>query len=236
MTPEGEKAKYALIGAGVVIAALVATAIFISIATTPLSATSDEALNRDKLSPPPKQPSIQDITVNVRLNHEDAYDDYRANVRTCFDDYIPEPAPIATPIPAEPPKSAVAEFVSTAPPVYIAPNSAPDDKQVHSSSFPALLPGPSQVASIPDFHHTPDFRTVHKGGIRHELSTNESRLVEFYYQAYEKGVPEVHQSAALVELDIQTQRLKDVFKRNKAAYKALFVIGKRKGSFRLNIA
>jgi len=99
-----------------------------------------------------------------------------------------------------------------------------------------LVPAAKPIQGvISDFTHTLDFRTVYKGGKRFELATNESRIVEYYHRSFENGVPELHQSAVLVELDIETQRIKDVFKRNKPAFKALFCIGERKGSYRLNI-
>lgn len=254
MSEAGNNAKYFLIGAGFGAALVVAAMLFCSVATTSLPSPADEALKRNKDIPSPDK-------ANGGINVENSLD--AGCFRTTLDTKTALDANTSAPVilPASSPSTAsqtsanmpepviyrptiwdalmlafcsphgiqpVTPSIEQAPPVA-APRTAP-------TSTPALIPGPKSTASIPDFAHTEDFLTVYKNGVKHELTTNESRVAQYYFEKHESGTPEVNQSKTLEELSIGCKRIKDVFKNHEAAFKALFVRGERKGSYRLNIA
>jgi len=54
------------------------------------------------------------------------------------------------------------------------------------------------------------------------------------WQARNNHTPEVHQDVLLEGIGSCSKRLRDVFKSNMTAYRALIIHGERKGTFRLN--
>ncbi len=111
---------------------------------------------------------------------------------------------------------------------------APMEKSVTTASETPTVsePVPPQT---PKYHHSEDFRVIIWGGKKYELTTNQSRVVERLWKAYESRIPIMHQSALLEGLEIGSQRLRDVFKNNLEAFKELFTNGNRKGTFRMNL-
>jgi hypothetical protein len=90
------------------------------------------------------------------------------------------------------------------------------------------------TASSEVFHHAPDFRSVCLRGREFSLTTNQAKVVECLYQARMNKTPDVGQGYLLeTVLDTNQARLRDVF-RDVPDWDMLIVLGKTKGTFRLN--
>jgi len=86
-----------------------------------------------------------------------------------------------------------------------------------------------------DFKHSTDFRSVTLNGKLYTLTSKQAQVIEMLYEAYEHGTPELGQAYILEQLGERSTRLRDTFKRNPDAWRALVVSGARRGSFRLNL-
>lgn len=80
--------------------------------------------------------------------------------------------------------------------------------------------------------HSDDFRSVLWDGANYEFTTNQARVVQRLWEAWENGTPSLSQDALLTSVDLNAGRLRDVFKGNDAWGK-LIVPGDRRGSFKL---
>ena len=94
----------------------------------------------------------------------------------------------------------------------------------------------AQSESSRAWEHSEDFRVVSAFGKTWNLTLYQSRAVEKLWKAWDNRVPEMHQAAILEGIEACSKRLRDVFKSNMEAYRALITTGERKGTFRLNIA
>ncbi len=111
---------------------------------------------------------------------------------------------------------------------------APMEKSVITASETPTVSEPVKP-QIPQYNHSEDFRFINWGDKKYELTTNQSRVVERLWKAFESRIPVMHQSALLEGLEICSQRLRDVFKNKKEAFKTLIVSGECKGTFRMNL-
>ncbi|HVU83757.1 MAG TPA: hypothetical protein VHC50_02890 [Puia sp.] len=84
--------------------------------------------------------------------------------------------------------------------------------------------------------HSEDFRQVTAFGKTFSLTLYQSRAVEKLWKAWNSHIPEMHQAAILEGIESCSKRLRDVFKSNMEAYRALIVPGERKGTFKLNFS
>lgn len=103
------------------------------------------------------------------------------------------------------------------------------------SEIPDTITSPPELKKpeTPKNWHSDDFRTVCINGKRFELSLNKARIVERAWKYYENDIREVHQSKLLEDTEINSKRLRDVFKDDLKAFKGIFVKGRHKGTFRL---
>ena len=85
-----------------------------------------------------------------------------------------------------------------------------------------------------DFRAGPDYREVWLRGEKFILTTNQARVVELLHQNYLRGTPALSQAYVVAELDIQSQRLSQVF-RGSSAWGKLVVAADGKGMYRLNL-
>jgi len=85
------------------------------------------------------------------------------------------------------------------------------------------------------FTHAPDYRSVSLRGQRYSLTTQQAQVVEILHIAHESGNPELSAAYILEQLGTPCSRLRDTFKKNRAAWEALIVRGKSKGVHRLNL-
>lgn len=109
--------------------------------------------------------------------------------------------------------------------------------ETKSLVIPAPVPTPEPLKTeIPLYSHSETFNVVNWNGKKFELTTNQSRVIEKLWKAFDNQVPEMHQGTLLEGLDICSKRLRDVFKNNIEAFDELFSQGKRKGTYRLNLS
>jgi hypothetical protein len=85
------------------------------------------------------------------------------------------------------------------------------------------------------FRHSTDFRSVTLHGKKFSLTSPQAQVIERLYEAYQNGTPDVGQDALLVELELQSTRLRDIFKSTSEVWGTLVMQGKKKGTYRLNI-
>ena len=109
--------------------------------------------------------------------------------------------------------------------------------ETKSLAIPTPVPTPEPLmAEIPLYSHSETFNVINWNGKKYELTTNQSRVIEKLWKAFDNRVPEMHQGTLLEGLDIYSKRLRDVFKNNIEAFDALFSQGQRKGTYRLNLS
>lgn len=113
------------------------------------------------------------------------------------------------------------------PPIEVTPESA---AIVATESLARV----EEVAQLPQFAHSEDFRTVNYQGQEFHLTLNQARVTERLLIARENRTSEVHQDTLLENLGIYSKRVRDVFK-NSPAFGRLIVKGEKKGTFRLNL-
>ncbi|PIQ82275.1 MAG: hypothetical protein COV76_04445 [Candidatus Omnitrophica bacterium CG11_big_fil_rev_8_21_14_0_20_64_10] len=96
-----------------------------------------------------------------------------------------------------------------------------------------MLAGWPKKQQVETLVHSPDFRMVRHGETTWELSTNQARVTERLIKAMRDRTPVMSQAALLEELNISSERLRDVFK-GSSAWNTLVVKGKTKGTYRIN--
>lgn len=85
------------------------------------------------------------------------------------------------------------------------------------------------------FAHFEDYSSVSLRGKSFKLTSAQSQVVKTLHEAWKQGNPELRQAYVLEKVEISSKRLRDSFKSNPAAWKALFRRGERKGTVRLNL-
>ncbi len=105
----------------------------------------------------------------------------------------------------------------------------------------AIVPMPSTAKAeeptpAPGFNHSEDFRSVTAHGKTFSLTLYQSRALEKLWKARKNLIPELHQAVILEGIESCSKRLRDVFKSNMEAYRALITRGERKGTFRLRLS
>lgn len=85
-----------------------------------------------------------------------------------------------------------------------------------------------------EFKHSPDFRSINKNGKEFTLTSKQAQVIQMLFEAREGKTPDLGQSYIIEQVspDTSMKRLKDYFKRNPKAWKAL-IESSGKGIFRL---
>lgn len=139
--------------------------------------------------------------------------------------------PTITAAPVEEPQVRPGTDVPKEGPIYdITPESVVDGP-VEAST--ALAVPPKQENTVEVFQHNPNYRVVIFRGIKYFLTLYQSKAIEALHKAVLSGFDEVHQDVILEANGTCGKRLRDVFKSNMAAFRALVAKGVRKGTFRL---
>jgi hypothetical protein len=86
-----------------------------------------------------------------------------------------------------------------------------------------------------EFSHSVDYRSVCLGGKRFTLTSRQAQVIQLLHGAHEKATPEIGAQYILEEIGSPNSRLRDSFKSNQEAWKALVRPGKKKGTIRLNV-
>lgn len=85
------------------------------------------------------------------------------------------------------------------------------------------------------FSHSHDFRCVSLGGSQFTLTSSQAQVVEILHKAYRNSTPDVGKDYILEEIGSPSSRLKNLFRSDAEAFKALIRSGKKRGTYRLNI-
>jgi len=85
-----------------------------------------------------------------------------------------------------------------------------------------------------DFGYSDGFRQIEWGGTRYTLTDFQAKAVSVLLDAYESGLPQVHQGRVLNRIGSKSKRLEHVFRRS-PLWGTLIVRGDRKGLFQLKI-
>jgi hypothetical protein len=85
------------------------------------------------------------------------------------------------------------------------------------------------------FTHSSDFHSVTLRGQQFSLTPSQAQVVERLFEAYQNGTPEIGQHTLIVGLELQSRRLRDIFKSRPEAWGTLVVPGRTRGTYRLNI-
>lgn len=206
-SPGGSKAGI-IIGGAVLVAAL----LFIFFYLHDISAKVDDLAQQAKAKPPmdPEGRAI-DVTPNNPV---------QAETRILAESRIQSEILVQNPPPA--PKTIEIAQIEK-------PQNPPDHSEVSQNTQSESSPESSEWTP------SPDFRTVKALGRTWTLTLYQSRAIEKLWKAWESGIPELHQAAILEGIESCSKRLRDVFKSNMEAYRALISRGERKGTFRLGI-
>lgn len=93
----------------------------------------------------------------------------------------------------------------------------------------------SRVTARPEkLLHSKDYASVRIRGSLFTLTGSQGAVIRELHEAWENGTPDLTESFLLERLETGSKRLRDTFKSNMPAWKAL-IASKRKGSFRLNL-
>ena len=85
-----------------------------------------------------------------------------------------------------------------------------------------------------DFTHSPDYRSVRFKAKLFTLTTSQAAVVQTLDENMLNGTPDVSGEGLIEVADSSGSRLRDIFKANKEAWKALITKGTRKGTYRIN--
>lgn len=88
-----------------------------------------------------------------------------------------------------------------------------------------------------DLTHSPDYRSITKNGEEFSLTPRQASIIELLHKAYKNGAPELSQAYIFETIGTASDnpRIRDTFKRNTEARKALIATGNGKDLIRLNI-
>ncbi len=93
----------------------------------------------------------------------------------------------------------------------------------------------STGADSQPFTHSQDYRSVTIRGNAFNLTGRQAQIIEILDEARTSGNPDISVALILERLETKNGRWQDTFKSNADAKKALIVIGRRKGTLRLNV-
>ena len=85
-----------------------------------------------------------------------------------------------------------------------------------------------------DFSYSDGFSQIRWRGTEYSLTPLQARAVSLLLDAYEDGLPEIHQNRILERIGSRSKRLEHLFKKS-PLWGTLIVPGSRKGSFQLKI-
>lgn len=85
------------------------------------------------------------------------------------------------------------------------------------------------------FSHSDDYRSVRVAGRPLTLTPRQAHVIQILHSAYEKATPDIGMQFILEKIESPSSRLRDSFKSNPEAWKALVRPGKKKGTIRLNV-
>jgi hypothetical protein len=111
--------------------------------------------------------------------------------------------------------------------------------------LPGGLPGNStastsatEAASKPPgapFTHSDDYRSVTIRGQNFTLTSQQAHVIQILDESRRNGFPDVGKDYLLEKLETPNTRLRDSFKSDPLAWKALVMTGTKKGTVRLNV-
>jgi hypothetical protein len=107
-------------------------------------------------------------------------------------------------------------------------------QRLPANSLISLLASAGEVRPFPEFRASPDYRQVWLRGEKFTLTTNQARVVQLLYETQAQGTSALSQGFILEELEIESKRLSQVFRRSNAWGK-LVVRAEGKGMYRLNV-
>lgn len=95
----------------------------------------------------------------------------------------------------------------------------------------------SSTESLRDtnFIHSPDYRSVNIQGKSFTLTAQQAKVIEILYENYRSGTPDISQAHILTEIESPSSRLRDIFRSDEKAYKALIRNGEKRGTYRINL-
>jgi 7-cyano-7-deazaguanine synthase in queuosine biosynthesis len=110
---------------------------------------------------------------------------------------------------------------------------ASDTGGITASGPPTNLQG----SGAPDgqFQPSDDYLSVRIHGQRFTLTSAQACIVKRLHDAWQDGTVDVSQHSLLEHCELNTRRLRDVFRRDQLAFRTLIRSGQRKGTFRLNL-
>jgi hypothetical protein len=87
------------------------------------------------------------------------------------------------------------------------------------------------------FTHSPDFRSINKDGKIFELTPAQAQVVKILWKAKEVGTPALGRDYIIEQVspDTSIKRIREYFRKNPEAFKALIESGSKKGTVRLKI-
>lgn len=110
-------------------------------------------------------------------------------------------------------------------------------EKFHEDQAPQERREQAEAGSKLPFEHSPDFRSINKNGVKFTLTPKQTQVIEMLFNEFEKGTFDLGQGYIIEKVSpyTSTTRLRDIFKGNIEAWKALIKPGNKKGTFRLNI-
>jgi hypothetical protein len=110
-----------------------------------------------------------------------------------------------------------------------------DEADVELSRRMNAISGLNANEKSKEFTHSADYRSVGLKGQRYSLTSRQAQVVELLHTASSDGNPELGKDYILEHLETPSSRLRDTFKTNQSAWKALIKRGERRGTYRLNL-
>lgn len=96
-------------------------------------------------------------------------------------------------------------------------------------------PGIEMPGTAEAFSHSDDYRSVRLTGRSFTLTPRQAQIIQILHSAHEKRTPDIGMQFILEKIDSPSSRLRDSFKSNPEAWKALVKPGNKKGTIRLNV-
>jgi hypothetical protein len=85
------------------------------------------------------------------------------------------------------------------------------------------------------FSCSEDYRSVTIRGTTHTLTSRQAHIIQILDESRRNGHPDVGKDYLLEKLETPNSRVRDSFKSDPSAWKALIRIGTKKGTYRLNV-
>lgn len=104
-------------------------------------------------------------------------------------------------------------------------------------SAQASITGKVELLCLNDtFFYSQDYHSILANGHEFGLTSTQSHVIEILCEAYRNGTPDVGKDYIMEEIgSLCDRRLRDVFSRDREAFKCLIRPGTRRGTYRLNI-